>query len=111
MRPEFINRIDEIIMFEPLTRKDILGILNLQLDALKKKMEEHGIRIDFSQKFIDYMSEKGYDPAYGARPIKRILQRELVNNRRVDFEGEAGAGRCLRRSDSHHFEVVRSENV
>ena len=79
MRPEFINRIDEIIMFEPLTRKDILGILNLQLSALKKKMEEHGIRIDFSQKFIDYMSEKGYDPAYGARPIKRILQRELVN--------------------------------
>ena len=79
MRPEFINRIDEIIMFEPLTRKDILGILNLQLDALRKKMEEHGISIDFSQKFIDYMSEKGYDPAYGARPIKRILQRELVN--------------------------------
>ncbi len=79
MRPEFINRIDEIIMFEPLTRKDILGILNLQLSALKKKMEEHGISIDFSRKFIDYMSEKGYDPAYGARPIKRILQRELVN--------------------------------
>ena len=79
MRPEFINRIDEIIMFEPLTRKDILGILNLQLSALKKKMEEHGISIEFSQKFIDYMSEKGYDPAYGARPIKRILQRELVN--------------------------------
>ena len=79
MRPEFINRIDEIIMFEPLTRKDILGILNLQLSALKKKMEEHGISIDFSQKFIDYMSRKGYDPAYGARPIKRILQRELVN--------------------------------
>lgn len=79
MRPEFINRIDEIIMFEPLTRKDILGILNLQLDSLKKKMEEHGIQIEFSRKFIDYMSEKGYDPAYGARPIKRILQRELVN--------------------------------
>lgn len=58
MRPEFINRIDEIIMFEPLTRKDILGILNLQLDSLKKKMEEHGIQIEFSRKFIDYMSEK-----------------------------------------------------
>ena len=79
MRPEFINRIDEIIMFEPLTRKDILGILNLQLSALKKKMEEHGISIEFSRKFIDFMAEKGYDPAYGARPIKRILQRELVN--------------------------------
>ena len=79
MRPEFINRIDEIIMFEPLSRKDILGILNLQLSALKKKMEEHGISIGFSRKFIDFMAEKGYDPAYGARPIKRILQRELVN--------------------------------
>ncbi len=79
MRPEFINRIDEIIMFEPLTRKDILGILDLQLNALKKKMEEHGIEIGFSRKFVEYMSEKGYDPAYGARPIKRILQRELVN--------------------------------
>ena len=79
MRPEFINRIDEIIMFEPLTRKDILGILKLQLDALRKKMDEHGITIEFSQKFINFMTEKGYDPAYGARPIKRIIQRELVN--------------------------------
>lgn len=66
-------------MFEPLSRNDILGILNLQLEALKKKMEEHGIDIEFSRNFIEYMSEKGYDPAYGARPIKRILQRELVN--------------------------------
>ncbi len=79
MRPEFINRIDEIIMFEPLSRNDILGILNLQLEALRKKMEEHGITIEFSKKFIGFMAEKGYDPAYGARPIKRILQRELVN--------------------------------
>lgn len=79
MRPEFINRIDEIIMFEPLSRNDILGILNLQLEALREKMEEHGITIEFSKKFIGFMAEKGYDPAYGARPIKRILQRELVN--------------------------------
>lgn len=79
MRPEFINRIDEIIMFEPLTQKDILGILNMQLDDLRNKMSEKGITITFTPAFIKYMSEKGYDPAYGARPIKRIIQRELVN--------------------------------
>ncbi len=79
MRPEFINRIDEIIMFEPLTKADILGILNMQLDILRRKMEEQGISISFSDAFRDYISDKGYEPAYGARPIKRIIQRELVN--------------------------------
>lgn len=79
VRPEFINRIDEIIMFEPLTRENIHGILKMQLDILRGKMEEKGIKLSFSQEFIDYMSEKGYDPAYGARPIKRLIQRELVN--------------------------------
>ncbi len=79
MRPEFINRVDEIIMFEPLTKADILGILNMQLDILRRKMEEQGIAISFSDTFIDYISDKGYEPAYGARPIKRIIQRELVN--------------------------------
>lgn len=79
MRPEFINRIDEIIMFEPLTRKDLYGILDLQLGELKKKMDESGISISFTDGFRDFMAEKGYDPAYGARPVKRILQRELVN--------------------------------
>lgn len=79
MRPEFINRIDEIIMFEPLSRKDLYGILDLQLAELKKKMEESGISITFTDRFREFLAEKGYDPAYGARPIKRILQRELVN--------------------------------
>ncbi len=79
MRPEFINRIDEIIMFEPLTKANILGILNMQLDILRHKMEEQGIGISFSDTFIDYISDKGYEPVYGARPIKRIIQRELVN--------------------------------
>ena len=79
VRPEFVNRIDEIIMFEPLSRKDILGILNLQLDELSRKMTENDIHLTYTQSFIDYLSDKGFDPAYGARPIKRILQRELVN--------------------------------
>lgn len=79
MRPEFINRIDEIIMFEPLTRKDIMGIVDMQLAILKKKMADNGIDISFTDAFREYISEKGFDPAYGARPVKRIIQRELVN--------------------------------
>ncbi len=79
LRPEFINRIDEIIMFEPLTKKDILGILNMQLELLKDKLADNGISVGFTDNFVNYISEKGYDPAYGARPIKRIIQRELVN--------------------------------
>ena len=79
LRPEFINRIDDIIMFEPLTKKDIIGILNMQLGELRKKMSESGILLEFTPDFINYISDKGYNPAYGARPIKRILQRELVN--------------------------------
>ncbi len=79
VRPEFLNRIDEIIMFEPLTRKDIREILHLQMNDLKEKLSGNGVSITFSQAFEDYMTEKGYDPAYGARPIKRLMQRELVN--------------------------------
>ena len=79
VRPEFLNRIDEIIMFEPLSQKDIREILHLQMNDLKKKLAENGVSISFSKEFEDYMSTKGYEPAYGARPIKRLMQRELVN--------------------------------
>ena len=79
VRPEFLNRIDEIIMFEPLSQKDIREILHLQMDALKKKFSENGVTVTFTRAFEDYMSTKGYEPAYGARPIKRLMQRELVN--------------------------------
>ena len=79
VRPEFLNRIDEIIMFEPLTRKDIREILHLQMKDLQSKLADKGVSITFSQAFEDYMTTKGYDPAYGARPVKRLMQRELVN--------------------------------
>ena len=79
VRPEFLNRIDEIIMFEPLTKKDIREILHLQMNDLTEKLSGNGVSISFSQAFEDYMTDKGYDPAYGARPIKRLMQRELVN--------------------------------
>ena len=79
MRPEFLNRIDEVISFSQLTQKDILEILRLQEAQLARKLEEKGVRIVFTDRFDDYMSGKGYDPDCGARPIKRLLQRELVN--------------------------------
>lgn len=78
-RPEFINRIDEIITFQQLTQADIRQILLLQIEQLKHKLQSMGITINFTEDFISYMSEKGYDPAYGARPVKRVLQRELTD--------------------------------
>lgn len=79
VRPEFLNRIDEIIMFEPLSQTDIRDILRMQMADLQKKLAENGVSISFSREFEDYMSEKGYEPAYGARPIKRLMQKELIN--------------------------------
>lgn len=79
MRPEFLNRIDEIITFQQLTKDDIREILHLQMDALRRKLDENGVGIKFTEAFEDYMTSEGYDPAYGARPIKRLMQRELVN--------------------------------
>ena len=79
IRPEFLNRIDEIIMFDPLTRADVREILQIQMDQLREKLSEEGVEVSFTKAFEDYMTDKGYDPAYGARPIKRLMQRELVN--------------------------------
>ena len=79
VRPEFLNRIDEIIMFEPLSQKDIREILHLQMRELESRLAENGVTVTFTKSFEDYMSTKGYEPAYGARPIKRLMQRELVN--------------------------------
>ena len=79
VRPEFLNRIDEVIMFEPLSQTDIREILLMQMRDLQDKLSENGVTISFTQEFEDYMSTKGYEPAYGARPIKRLMQKELVN--------------------------------
>ena len=79
VRPEFLNRIDEIIMFDPLTKADIRDILHIQETELQAKLSESGITLQFTPAFEDHMVDHGYDPAYGARPIKRLMQRELVN--------------------------------
>ena len=79
VRPEFLNRIDEVIMFEPLSQTDIRDILRMQIADLQEKLSENGVVLNFTHEFEDYMSTKGYEPAYGARPIKRLMQKELVN--------------------------------
>lgn len=79
VRPEFINRIDEIIMFHPLTKQNITDILMLQIEGVKKLVGEMGIQLEFTEYAVSYLAKKGYDPSYGARPVKRIVQKELVN--------------------------------
>jgi len=79
VRPEFLNRIDEIIMFHPLTKSDIREIVKMQLKGISAMMLEKGLRLEFSEYAMEYLCSKGYDPAYGARPVKRVLQKELVN--------------------------------
>ena len=79
IRPEFLNRVDEIIMFQPLLKKQIASIINIQLEGLKKLVATNGIQLVFSDYLIDYLSEHGYDPQFGARPLKRLIQKEIVN--------------------------------
>ena len=85
VRPEFLNRIDEIVLFDPLTRNDIRDILHIQMKQLQDKLSEENVSLEFTKAFEDHLVEAGYDPAYGARPIKRVLQRELVNQLATDI--------------------------
>ena len=79
MRPEFLNRIDEIITFDALTPDNIREIVRIQMGILQKKLEDEGVTLTYTKAFEDGMVENGYDPVYGARPVKRLIQRELVN--------------------------------
>ena len=75
LKPEFLNRIDEIVMFEPLTRKDIERIVDIQLGVVRRMLAENGIRLEYSEKAREWIAAAGYDPLYGARPVKRTIQR------------------------------------
>ena len=79
VRPEFVNRIDEIIMFRPLTRKDIKKIVDIQVDLVRKRLDEAGVRLDLSEPARERLAKLGFDPQFGARPLKRVLQREILN--------------------------------
>ena len=79
VRPEFLNRIDDIIMFTPLNAKNIRSIVRLQLDAVIKMVAKEGILINATDEAVDYLAQKGFDPQFGARPVKRIIQKEVLN--------------------------------
>lgn len=80
IRPEFLNRIDEVIMFQPLMRKEIKGIIRIQLENLKKLVEQNSnIHLEFSEYALDYLAQNGYNPQFGARPLKRLIQKEIIN--------------------------------
>jgi ATP-dependent Clp protease ATP-binding subunit ClpB len=79
VRPEFINRIDEIIMFRPLSRKDIRRIVDIQVDLVRKRLDEAGVKLDLSEAARERLAKLGFDPQFGARPLKRVLQREILN--------------------------------
>lgn len=80
LKPEFLNRIDEIVMFEPLTRKDIERIVDIQLGIVRRMLAENGIRLEYTDKAREWIAAAGYDPLYGARPVKRVIQRYVVND-------------------------------
>ena len=79
IRPEFLNRVDEVIMFQPLLKREIKGIINIQLQQLKNMVSQSGIELQFSDYLLDYLADNGYDPQFGARPLKRLIQKEIVN--------------------------------
>lgn len=79
VRPEFLNRIDDTIMFTPLTKANIKDIVGLQLKGLTKMLAQQNITFDATEEAIKYLAEKGYHPEYGARPVKRVIQKEVLN--------------------------------
>ncbi|HEX7845566.1 MAG TPA: ATP-dependent chaperone ClpB [Chitinophagaceae bacterium] len=79
IRPEFLNRVDEIIMFQPLLKKEIKGIVGIQLNQLVELVRKSGIELKFSDYALEFLAEQGFDPQFGARPLKRLIQKEIVN--------------------------------
>jgi ATP-dependent Clp protease ATP-binding subunit ClpB len=79
VRPEFINRIDEIIMFRPLSKTDIRKIVEIQFKLVQKRLEDAGVKLNISEAALERLAKLGYDPQFGARPLKRVLQREILN--------------------------------
>ena len=87
--PEFINRIDEIVMFQPLSKREIKGIIKIQIEQLNKLLAEQNIRVEFSKYALDLLCDLGYDPLYGARPLKRVIQKRILNElSKIILEGK-----------------------
>ncbi len=108
MRPEFINRIDEIVTFDALSKEDIRQIVRIQMSILQKKLEDDSVMLEYTPAFEDYAVENGYDPDFGARPVKRLIQRELVNRlAREILEGRIHKGSAIKVDADSTGPVIR----
>ena len=106
VRPEFINRIDEIVMFTPLTSANIKEIVSLQLKSVTKMLANQHITLDATPEAIDYLAQKGYDPQFGARPVKRVIQREVLNKLSKEILGGSVKTDSIILLDSFNGELV-----
>ncbi|MBO4605345.1 MAG: AAA family ATPase [Bacteroidales bacterium] len=110
MRPEFLNRIDETIVFHPLTTDDIREIVGIQMRLLQKKLEEENVTLSWTKAFEDLMVRDGYDPDFGARPVKRLIQRELVNQLAVEIlDGRIRKDAAIEVDASDNRVVIRNK--
>ena len=85
VRPEFLNRVDETIMFRPLSRADVRKIVGIQFALVKQRLDEVGVKVEISDKALDHLAAVGFDPQFGARPLKRVMQREILNELSKDI--------------------------
>ena len=85
IRPEFLNRIDETIMFQPLNKPQIEQIVRLQINGIRKMLEGNGVTLQMTDAAVDFLATAGYDPEFGARPVKRVIQREILNQLSKDI--------------------------
>ncbi len=114
MRPEFLNRIDEIIMFQPLSKKDIRKVVDIQFGIIKDRLAENKIKLEADDKVLDYIGELGFDPQFGARPLKRVLQKSVLNElSKKILEGEISTDSIvgITLNNTGEIEFINLDNV
>lgn len=114
VRPEFLNRVDEIIMFQPLSKKDIRKIVEIQFNIIKERLAENNVKLEADNKVLDYIGEVGFDPQFGARPLKRVLQKHILNElSKSILEGKISAESIvgITLSDNNDIEFINLDQV
>ena len=114
VRPEFLNRIDETIMFSPLSKVDIRKVVSIQFKIIQDRLDQSGIKIEADKKVLDYLGEIGFDPQFGARPLKRIIQREILNELSKDIlSGKVSKDSIIgiTMSSGQEIEFINLDNV
>ena len=104
--PEFLNRIDDVIMFTPLNREDVKNIVELNLQSVAKRLKKTDIELSWTDRALYYIAEVGFDPQYGARPIKRVIQKEILNKLSKDILGNVISSEAKIILDFKNGEVI-----